>query len=180
MEVFSQAVAQWHDFYIMVGTASATLIGLLFIGVTLNIDLIRRTDFADVLHVAALTFNSFFYPIIFAVVFLIPNISPVGLGTPLLAVGSLGLLNMLLQFRRTRGSHRVWGRSAVANRFFLPSVALLAVIAIAVSVMTGATWGFYWLVPAMILLLASGSRNAWDLLIGLRRPDGESTGPLRK
>lgn len=179
MEVFSQAVAQWHDFYIMVGTASATLIGLLFIGVTLNIDLIRRSDFVDVRHVAALTFNSFFYPVIFAVVFLIPDISPAGLGIPLLALGGLGLLNMLRQFRRTRSSHRVWGRSAVANRFVMPSISLLGIVVIGISVLAGSTSGFVWLVPAMISLIASASRNAWDMLIGLRGPEGEPTGSPR-
>ena len=111
MDTFAETVAQWHDFYIMIGTASATLIGLLFVGLTLNIDLIRRAESIDVLHLAALTFNSFFYPLIFAVIFLIPDISPVGLGIPLLAIGGLGLLNMLFQFRRTRIRHRRWGRS---------------------------------------------------------------------
>jgi hypothetical protein len=180
MSTFAQTVTQWHDFYIMVGTAGATLVGLLFIGLTLNIELIRRADFADLRTLAALTFNSFFYAIVFAVIFLIPDQVPIGLGLPLLAIGGLGWLNVMFQYRRTRKSHRAWGRSTVTNRFFIPSVALLAVIVIAVSVMAGSTSGFYWLVPAMILLLASGSRNAWDLLIGLRGPEDQSTGSPRK
>jgi hypothetical protein len=31
----------------MVGTAAATLIGLLFVGLSVNIEAIRRADFAD-------------------------------------------------------------------------------------------------------------------------------------
>jgi len=177
MDSFAQTVTQWHDFYIMVGTAAATLVGLLFIGLTLNIDLIRRSEFADVQTLATLTFNGFFYAIIFAVVFLIPDQVPIGLGLPLLSLGGLGGLNVLVQFRRTRKSHRVWGHSTVSSRFFWPFMLLLAVVVIAISVITGATWGFYWLVPVMILLLATGSRNAWDLLISLRASDGEANKP---
>jgi hypothetical protein len=71
METFAQTIAEWHDFYLMLGTAAATLVGLLFVGLTLNVDLIRRADFFDVQHLAALTFNSFFYAVVFAIVFLI-------------------------------------------------------------------------------------------------------------
>jgi hypothetical protein len=97
-----------------------------------------------------------------------------------LALGGLGLLNMLVQFQRTRRKHRVWGRSVVANRFWLPIVAMLTITVIAVSVLAGSTSGVYWLVPAMILLLASASRNAWDLLIGLRSWEGETNDSARK
>jgi hypothetical protein len=180
METFAQTIAEWHDFYLMLGTAAATLVGLLFVGLTLNVDLIRRADFFDVQHLAALTFNSFFYAVVFAIVFLIPQQNPPGLGLPLLALGGLGLLNMLVQFQRTRRKHRVWGRSVVANRFWLPIVAMLTITVIAVSVLAGSTSGVYWLVPAMILLLASASRNAWDLLIGLRSWEGETNDSARK
>src|SRR5262249_23939388 len=109
MSTFAQTVTEWHDFYIMVGTAAATLVGLLFIGLTLNIDLIRRTDFADVQTLAVLTFNSFIYTVIIAMVYLIPQQDPAGLGLPLLAIGGFGLWNVLVQFYRTRGSHRALG-----------------------------------------------------------------------
>jgi hypothetical protein len=35
---FLQAVDQWHDFYLMAGTAGATLIGLLFVSVSLYLE----------------------------------------------------------------------------------------------------------------------------------------------
>jgi len=31
-----EALKQWHDFYILVGTAGATLLGLLFVAVSLG------------------------------------------------------------------------------------------------------------------------------------------------
>ncbi len=61
MNSFAAAVQSWHDYYIMVGTASATLVGLLFVGLSLNIEMLRRPESADLRTLAALTFNSFIY-----------------------------------------------------------------------------------------------------------------------
>ncbi len=41
MTTFPQAVEGWHDFYIVIGTAAATLMGLLFLSRSLNADMIR-------------------------------------------------------------------------------------------------------------------------------------------
>jgi hypothetical protein len=175
MDPFAQTVATWHDFYIMVGTASATLIGLLFVGLALNIEVIRRADAVDLQILGAQTFNSFFYILLFAVFFLIPDQTPAGLGLSLLGTGALGMLSMLLQYRQARKSRRPWGLAGVAGRIVTPIVALECVVIVAVSVLAGYTSGFYWLVPVMVLMLAIASRNAWDLLIGMRRAKPEQT-----
>jgi len=170
MDAFSQSIELWHDFYIMVGTAAATLIGLLFVGLSLNIETVRRESHADIQLLAAQTFNSFFYVLMFAILFLIPRQVPMGLGLPLLSIGGLGLLSTVQQLAQTRRSQRPWGKGTIARRFALPIVSLVGVVVIAVSVLFGQPNGLYWLVPVMILLLASASRNAWDLLIGVREP----------
>jgi len=46
----------------------------------------------------------------------------------------------------------------------------VALLIIAVSVLLGQTGGLYWLVPVMILLVVTASRNAWVLLLQLREP----------
>jgi hypothetical protein len=155
----------------MMGTAAATLIGLLFVGLSLNIEMIQREAYADLQLLAMQTFNSFFYVLLFAVLFLIPHQVPMGLGLPLLSIGGLGLLNMVRQASRTRKISRAWGKSTVAQRFTLPVISLVGVVAISVSVLMGQTASLYWLVPVMILLLASASQNAWDLLIRIRAPE---------
>ncbi len=168
MDNFSQAVAEWHDFYMMIGTAAATLVGLLFVGLSLNIELLRREEADDLRLLATLTFNCFIYVLLFAVLFLIPRQEPLGLAVPLLLIGMAGLWNTVTQYRKSRASHRVWGRGRVARRFFIPLFSLFCLIIIAVTVLLGTTGGLYWLVPVMLLLLAAASRNAWDLLIGER------------
>ncbi len=102
MDAFTQAIEGWHDFYLMIGTAAATLIGLLFVSLSLNVDVITREANADLRVLATQTFTSFIV-LMFAVLFLIPHQVPEGLGLPLLGVGGYGLyitLSRLLETRR--------------------------------------------------------------------------------
>src|SRR5713101_1159897 len=91
---FAQGIQGWHDFYLLVGTAAATLLGLLFVAVSFNLDVIADQSHANLRATAGLTFNSFLYILIFSLLFLIPNPTPLQLGVPLLCVGSLGMFTL--------------------------------------------------------------------------------------
>jgi hypothetical protein len=171
MDAFSQAVNGWHDFYIMVGTAAATLVGLLFVSLALNADAIAHPVNADLRALAEQTFSTFLYILSFAIVFLIPNQVPLGLGLPLLFVGGFGLYSTIRHFLRTRPSHsRVWGTGNIARRFIIPLICFVVLILIAISVLLGKTGGLYWLIPVMIAFIIAATINAWDLLLRLREP----------
>jgi hypothetical protein len=176
MDTFAQAVEGWHDFYLLIGTAAATLIGLLFVSLSLNVDVISREENADLRMLAAQTFTGFLNVAILAVLFLIPDQAPLGLGLPLLGVSGYGLYETLRRFLMTRRAPtRSWGRGGgIARRFIVPGVCFGVLVTIAVSVLWGKTIGLYWLVPVMILLVVAASRNAWDLLLGLRQSAKES------
>jgi hypothetical protein len=175
METFTQAVEGWHDFYLMIGTAAATLVGLLFVSLSLNVDMITREANTDLRELATHTFGNFMSVLMFAVLFLIPHQVPQGLGLPLLGIGGYGLYNTVSHFLETRRkSPRAWGVGGVGLRFVVPSLCFVTLMIIAVSVLLGQTGGLYWLVPVMILLTVAASRNAWDLLLRLRKPPTES------
>jgi hypothetical protein len=175
MEAFAQAVEGWHDFYLMVGTAAATLIGLLFVSLSLNDEVIIRKENADLRALATHTFSNFMSVLMFAVLFLIPHQVPLGLGLPLLGIGGLGLYNIGRHFLERRHERpRVWGMGGIARSFVIPIFCFGTLMIIATSVLLGQTGGLYWLIPVMILLLIAASRNAWDLLMRLREPREES------
>jgi hypothetical protein len=175
MDAFAQAIEGWHDFYMMVGTAAATLIGLLFVSLSLNVDVITREENADLRVLASQTFMSFLNVTMLAVLFLIPNQVPPGLGLPLLGVSGYGLYGTVRRLLKTRHARpRTWGRGSMTHRFVIPAICFLALLVVAASVLLGQTGGLYWLVPVMILLVVAASRNAWDLLMGLREPPAES------
>jgi hypothetical protein len=171
MDAFAQAVDGWHDFYLLVGTAAATLVGLLFLSLSMNIEAITREANADLRVLAAQTFTGFLNVVMLAVLFLIPEQVPLGLGLPLLGISGYGLYETVSRFLKVhRARPHGWGRDSVAPRFIVPTLCFVALTIIAVSVLLGHTGGLYWLVPVMILLIVAASRNAWDLLLRLRDP----------
>jgi hypothetical protein len=57
---FIEAASRWHDFYLLAGRASATLTGLLFVGVSIHIDLIAHERAKARRQIAGqILFNSF-------------------------------------------------------------------------------------------------------------------------
>jgi hypothetical protein len=171
MDAMAQAIEGWHDFYLMIGTAAATLVGLLFVALSLNVDVIARQENADLQALAGQAFTSFIDLAIFAVLFLIPDQGRLGLGLPLIGVGGYGLYLTLGRFLKSRHmpQRRLGSGRSIAGRFIVPAVCFATLMIIAVSVLFGSTAGLYWLVPVMILLVVGASRNAWDLLMGLRQ-----------
>jgi hypothetical protein len=169
MEIFVQTVEGWHDFYITIGTAAATLMGLLFFSLSLNADVIAHKTNVDLRGLAAQTFTNFICVLMFAVLFLIPRQGPKGLGFPLLGIDGIGLYTTVHRFFEMRSSRsRVWGRGSLTRRFTIPTICFITLLIIAISVLAGQTSGLYWLVPVMILLIWNASLNAWDLLLRLR------------
>lgn len=142
---------------------------------SLNAHLIGGEANAGLRVLAAQTFSNFIFVLLFAVVFLIPDQRPKGLGLPLVGMGLYGVfvsVRRLLMARRTHA--RVWGRGSVARHVAGSALCYLALLAVAVSVLLGQTAGLYWLVTVMILLIVEASRNAWDLLLNLRRQQTET------
>jgi hypothetical protein len=176
MDTFTQNVEGWHDFYLLTGTAAATLIGLLFVSLSLNVDVITREENEYLRTLAAQAFSGFLNVAILAVLFLIPDQGPSGLGLPLLGVSGYGLYQTLRRSLMTRRApKRTWGSGwRIALRFIIPGVCFGVLVVIAVSVLLGHSSGLYWLVPVMILLVVAASRNAWDLLMELREPATEA------
>ena len=166
-----RAVADWHDFYIMTGTASATLVGLLFLSLSLNAEIITGAERSGTRLLAEQTFANFLCVLLFSVLFLIPNQGPWGLGLPLLGIGASGLINTLRRLIAAHRTHaRLWGASSVVRHVAGSALCFVALLAVAASVLLGHAAGLYWLVPVMILLIVEASRNAWDLLVNPSRP----------
>ena len=67
MGTFASAVTGWHDFYVVVGTASATLVGLLFLSLSLNPHLIAAGERSAPRMLAAQSFANFLLVLMIAV-----------------------------------------------------------------------------------------------------------------
>jgi hypothetical protein len=67
---YADAVQSWHDFYMTAGAAAATLVGLLFVGLSLHIRVVVAQ--ADVKSLARITLADFFVILLVALVILAP------------------------------------------------------------------------------------------------------------
>ena len=165
----------WHDFYALIGTAAATLVGLTFVAASVGTGV-----FTQERHVGLRTFLS---PTVVA-------FSAV-LATSLLAAAPVSdprILAALVAGLGVAGlaySWRVWRRmvaSGIANQIdredrlwyvAAPPVAYAALAAAGVTIGLAAQAAGDLLATAACLLLLAGVRNAWDMTtwVLLRRRD---------
>jgi len=148
----------WHDFYMLLGTASAALVALLFVAVSIGASFLTPERSA-----ATRTFMS---PVVFH--FSTPSHTALSLaiGITLVAVARLAYTTVVLV-----GLARA-SISDIADRFgygILPLVSYVAMIATAGLVISRAALAADIPAAALLLLLAVNIRNAWDLMLAFAR-----------
>lgn len=171
---FSSTVAGWGSFYLLAGTASATLVGLIFVAVSLHLDLVSESGVSAIFTLARRTMSSFILVVVVSLIFLIPDQTPEGLGWSLLALGVVDLLLNVVDVRAVaRELQFTVGWRGIAVRvvlaMVLPVVSSIGLILVARTVLAGSTAYLYWMVPIVVLILTSAAFNAWELMLGLAR-----------
>jgi hypothetical protein len=157
-------VERWHDFYIVAGTAAATLVGLLFVGLALHLPVIVSRP--DVRSLARITLANFGLTLFLSLFVLIRQASS-ALGTQLMAAGvvSLGIVAPS-PGAAVRSRTRTLKTYQLLLRFVLSFVAYFGVIlAGALIRATEETAGLGWLWVVTVVLLFVSLRNTWDLLV---------------
>jgi modulator of FtsH protease len=158
--------ASWHDFYVTMGTASASLIGLLFVALSINLDAVTGPSRDDLRAFAEQAFASFTVVLLIAAIFLIPTGGPSSIGVAYVALGGGACARML---RRAPAIWRALRRGelggAVFWRFLLPAGAVLGLLVSGLGLIGGVASALYWLVAVILGLLMSAARSSWDLLV---------------
>jgi hypothetical protein len=85
-DAFSQALAEWTAFYALMGGAAATLLGLLFVAVSVRLNIFHQHQVADVRDFAAFTFGTFLVAIAVAGFAIAPHAHRFSLALSLLLV----------------------------------------------------------------------------------------------
>ena len=156
----------WHDLYLMLGTSSAALIGLLFVASTLHVREIVSVEMFKVR--VQNTMLVMVGTLIQATAILTPQ--PLRfLGLELLLLNLWGLwfpLNLLYKAARMSAAAR-GGFSFYRGAFF--SSGYLIGIAGAIALMTGADWGLYPVTVSYVTSLVAGIWNAWMMMLGIGR-----------
>jgi hypothetical protein len=170
MNSFAQHVHEWQIFYATIATASATLVGLLFVAMSLNVGMFTGKKNVDLQMLSRRTLANFLFIIIFALIFLIPRQAPIGLGLPLICNGIVGLIGTLSHLRAlsSRTPRGVFRRKAMVRTAMALTAFFILIVVSLLVIVRASTTSLYWLVAPMILLLISASLDTWSLLIRVR------------
>jgi hypothetical protein len=165
---------EWHDFYVLVATVSATLVGLMFVAMSIGATVFNEDHRAalatfitpTVVHFAAVMFAS--------LVVVIPAHNWTSLAVVLAIGGIVGAVYCarLLVRLLIRHSFKV----DLEDRLFyvlLPLAGYLLVLVAAALLFEAPRAGADVLAVAVFVLLIAGLRNAWDMLVWivLRSPN---------
>jgi hypothetical protein len=166
---FAGALHEWHEFYVLVGTAGATLVALLFVAISLAAGIltdkrtaVTRTFYSPVVvHFTAVLFVSAvgLFPAQKASVFagLIGACAAFG--------GAVAVFTMveLLRYGWTKyvEDHLAYG--------LLPAISYAALLTAAAMILAENENALDVLASALLLLLIVNIRNAWDLTVSMVR-----------
>jgi hypothetical protein len=165
----AQAMAEWSDFYVALAGAAAVLLGLVFVALSIHIE--RPRGELPVRGLAIEAGSSLFYPLLIALVMLVPAGRPGPQAVLLLLIAVFGLLTTRAAY--AEGRARPHTRMGLVFRFVVPLGAMIGLVAAAVGLALDWEPGV-WLVAAVALVhVIVGTQNAWDLVLGATPRHGQ-------
>jgi hypothetical protein len=171
----AELLRDWHDFYVLVGTASATLVGLMFVAVSIGTAIFNEERSAGLTAFITPTVMHFAAVLFACLLSTIPTQTWATLGG-LLGAGALAgsiysgglVVQMIIR-------HRF--KVDLSDRLFyalLPLVGYLLALMSAVLLLMQSAMSANLIAAAVLTLLLAGIRNAWDMMVWIviKTPSG--------
>lgn len=159
-------IEDWHDFDLLVGTAAATLVGLMFVAASIGASIYTEKNRAGMQAFIRPTVVHFTSVLVLALLALVPTHEWLTLAGLLALVGVAGGVysaNLWMQlFVRRRFDVDIVDRLFYAA---LPSLGYLLLLLAAFFLLRQSEAGLDLLAAAQITLLLAGIRNAWDMMM---------------
>jgi len=177
-EQFGAVLATWHDFYLATAGASAALLGLLFVGVSINLSTITATERVDLRARAAQAFSNLVFILVISLILLVPDSPPAAIAAGLIAVAVFGLVRVVLNLRSLRvlrgQRHRAGSLRSTVRRIGWTAVADAILIFTAWRIWDsgGAAVVLPNLIAVVLLLLIGAADLSWEILteVGAETP----------
>src|SRR5438132_10295396 len=165
---YEAQVAGWHDFYIVVGTASATLVGLLFVGLSLHLQIVVSA--LEVRSLARVTLANFGAVLVVALFMVIPQ-GPSAAGSQLVGAGVVSLVvaapSLVGAVRSGDWSFdmRLIQRVRVMLRFGFSALGYLAIVVAGILLLASSlSPAFGLLLVTIVVLFVFSLRYTWEFL----------------
>src|SRR5215471_16284731 len=162
----TELLREWHDFYMLVGTASATLVGLMFVSASIGASIYNESHRGAMRAFVTPTVVHFSAMLFICVLVMVPSHTFMTLGV-LLGIGGLlggghsGIVVFTLLVR-----HRF--TVDFSDRMFYALIPVLGYVLVATSgimLLMQASWSFNVIAAAVLVLLVAAIRNAWDMTV---------------
>jgi hypothetical protein len=160
---------RWHDFFLLVGTAGATLVALLFVALSLGAGFLTDKR--------ANATRAFFSPVVvhFTAVFFISAVGLFPAHKPAMfaalvggcaAIG--GTISLVTAVQLMRNSWTKYLQDHLGYGL-LPLISYAALLVAAATILYGHEYAMLMLAGALLALLIVNIRNAWDLTLSMVR-----------
>jgi hypothetical protein len=159
-------LAGWTDFYVIVGTAAATLTGLMFVVITLVSGSMARPLPSGAGVYSTPTVVHFGATLLIAVLLAAPWPSLWEVGIPLGGIGLAGMGYGLVVARRTgrdRGRYEPVLEDWLCHAI-LPTLGYAAILAGAIVLQWRPVLALFMVAGVVVLFLSLGVHNAWDIV----------------
>jgi hypothetical protein len=168
----------WHEFYVLIGTAAAALVALLFVAASVGAGFLNiEPDGPTRTYVSPIAFH-FTSAFFVSAAALVPSHTLLTLGALVGANAVAGMIYSTFVLRRLLGDNI----SDTADRFcygVLPLIAYAAGLWAAWLIFHGSIHAPDFLAATVMLLLIVNIRNAWDLMLALSRRRGREIAAAR-
>jgi modulator of FtsH protease len=157
----------WHDLFVATGGSAAALTGLIFVGVSINLNKILSIPHLP--DRALLTLVFLMTILVMSILFLIPGQPLSTLGAEVLFFGliswfSVTALDVLIYRKTSLTYKRLYHFHLIANQ-----LGILPYIIAGMLLVLSQGSGVYWVVPAIILCFIKSIWDSWVLLVEINR-----------
>jgi modulator of FtsH protease len=159
--------SEWSDLFVATAGASAALLGLLFVAVSINLE--RILQFEGLPGRALETLIQLMGVLVVSIAGLIPAQSEVALGIELLLI--VAVIGAII-FKQPVVVADETGREPMSWKISRWTARLAGIVPIAIagaSLLLEAGGGLYWLAAGIVLAVAAAVAGAWVLLVEIQR-----------
>ena len=157
----------WENFFIAEVGASAALLGLIFVGVSIN--LTRILSISGLPNRAFLALIILLTILVVSSLLLVPGQTLTQIGIEILVVGLIvWIIATSLDVNILRSRKRQYRLPYMVN-IALTQIALLPYLVAGIIMLTHGAGGLYWLVPAVLISFIKAILDAWVLLVEINR-----------
>lgn len=163
---------EWHDFFLATSAAAGVLTGLVFVGVSINLEKIVSQPGSGLSGRAAEALILLLAVLTVSILLLVPGQSVSLMGGEVLVVGLAAYAWIAtIQVLHLRGWPTIPSglRVPLVLRVALAQISTIPAVIAGIAVLTVGVDGLYWLVAGMVLSTLAAMFDAWVLLIEINR-----------